>query len=76
MNLGYFYLFIYFSFCLFVCFFADTENEEVSLANVFPLEAEKEDDSKKGKDEMEISLEEATDAAQGINDSEKTLVRR
>ena len=67
------YLFIYVCIYLFVYFFADSSNVEVPLANVFPLEAEKLDDGKQEKEDMEVSLE---DAAQGINDSKKTLIRR
>jgi len=61
---------------LFLSSFADSKNVEVSLANVFPLEAEKEGHGKQKQEEMEVSLEETTDTAQGINDSKKTLVRR
>ena len=77
MNLAYFdiYLFILFHYYYYF-FFADSKNVEVSLANVFSLEAEKGGDGKQEKEEMEVSLEETTDAAQGINDSKKTLVRR
>ena len=57
-------------------FFADSKNLEVSLANVFPLEGKKGDGVKQEKEEMEVSLEETTDAAQGMNDSKKTLIRR
>ena len=54
-------------------FSADSKNEEVPLANAFPLETEKLDDGKQENEEMEVSLE---DAAQIINDSKKSLIRR
>ena len=69
-------IFIYLFYFIIIFFFADSQNVEVSLANVFSLEAEKGGDGKQEKEEMEVSLEETTDAAQGINDSKKTLVRR
>ena len=58
---------------LFLYFFADSKNVEVPLTNVLPLEAGKLDDGKQEKEDTEVSLE---DAAQGINDSKKTLIRR
>ena len=84
MYLGcfYIYLFVYLFIYLFVSlfiyytFFADSKNVEVSLANVFSLEGEKGGGGEQEKEEMEVSLEETTDAAQGINDSKKTLIRR
>ena len=63
------YLYIY----LFIYFFADSKNVEVPLDNVLPLETGKLDDGKQEKEDIEVSLE---DAAQGINDSKKTLIRR